>query len=62
MVLAQAGLGLRVGDLLALLVSEVDFLRREVHIIEQVRPRTRGRMQLKTPCSRRILPPSADGR
>jgi integrase len=55
-VLAQAGLGLRVGELLALRVSEVDFLRREVHIIEQIHPRTRERMQLKTPSSRRILP------
>ena len=56
MVLAQAGLGLRVGELLALRVSEVDFLRREVHIIEQLHPRTRERMVLKTPSSRRTLP------
>ena len=56
MVLAQAGLGLRVGELLALRVSEVDFLRREVHVIEQLHPRTRERMPLKTPSSRRTLP------
>jgi integrase len=56
MVLAQAGLGLRVGELLALRVSEIDFLRREVQIIEQLHPRTRERMPLKTPSSRRTLP------
>jgi integrase len=56
MVLTQVGLGLRVGELLALRVAEVDFLRREVHIVEQLHPRTRERMPLKTPSSRRTLP------
>jgi integrase len=56
LVITQVGLGLRVGELLALRLSDVDFLHREVHITEQIHPRTRERMPLKTPSARRTLP------
>ena len=56
MILAQAGLGLRISELLALRVAEVDFLRREVSIGEQL-DRFRGmRAPLKTARSRRKVP------
>ena len=54
--LTQIGTGLRVGELLALRLSEVDFLRREVRVEEQIHPRTRERMILKTPSARRTVP------
>ena len=38
MVLTQAGLGLRIGELLALRVDDVDFLRRTVRIEWQIPP------------------------
>ena len=56
MVIAQAGLGLRVGELLALRLADVDFLHREARIREQIHPRTRERMVLKTPAARRSVP------
>lgn len=56
MILTQAGLGLRVGELLALRVADVDFLRREVSISEQLDPRTGRRAPLKTGNSRRVVP------
>jgi integrase len=56
MILVQAGLGLRVGELIALRVADVDFLRREVHITEQIDPFTGKRAPLKTANSRRVVP------
>jgi len=56
MVLAQAGLGLRLGELLALRVEDVDFLRRTVRIEHQVGQDTRELVPPKTPRSRRTVP------
>ena len=56
MILAQAGLGLRIGELKALRLADVDFLRREVHITEQADVRTGQRAPLKTPNGRRVVP------
>jgi len=56
LVLTQAGLGLRVGELLALRVGDVEFLRREVAITQQLQPVTRERVPLKTRRSRRTVP------
>ena len=56
LVLVQAGLGLRVGELLALRVADVDFLGRSVRVAEQVDQKTRKRVELKTPSSRRTIP------
>jgi integrase len=55
MILTQAGLGLRISELLALRVQDVDFLRREVHITEQLSLDGR-RVPLKTSNSRRVVP------
>ncbi len=55
MILAQAGLGLRISELLALRVADIDFMHREVHIDEQLD--TKGhRAPLKTARSRRAVP------
>ncbi len=54
-ILAQAGLGLRVSELLALRVQDVDFLRREVHVTEQLDVKGH-RAPLKTGNSRRAVP------
>lgn len=56
MVLTQAGLGLRVGELLALRLEDVDFLRRTVRVEWQIAPSTQVRAAPKTPRSRRTLP------
>lgn len=56
MVLAQAGLGLRIGELLALRVEDVDFLRRTVHVRTQLAPGAKVRSDPKTPRSIRLLP------
>jgi integrase len=56
MVLAQAGLGVRVGELLALRVSDVDFLRRTVRVETQIPPNEREREAPKTLLSKRTLP------
>lgn len=56
MVLTQAGLGLRIGELLALRAQDVDFLRRTVRIEWQIAPGGRTRSEPKTPRSRRTLP------
>ncbi|MDP9459586.1 MAG: site-specific integrase [Actinomycetota bacterium] len=56
MVVAQAGLGLRIGELLALRVQDVDFLRRTARVEFQVAPRTKTRCEPKTPRSRRTVP------
>ena len=59
MVLAQAGLGLRLGELLALRVQDVNFLRREVKVEHQLELRTLRRVAPKTPQSRRTVPLAA---
>lgn len=56
MVLTQAGLGLRIGELLALRVQDVDFLRRSVHVRTQLAPGAKVRSDPKTPRSIRVLP------
>ncbi|MDP9427963.1 MAG: site-specific integrase [Actinomycetota bacterium] len=56
MVIAQAGLGLRLGELLALRVEDVDFLRRTARVESQIAPRTKTRTEPKTPRSRRTIP------
>ena len=58
MVVVQAGLGLRAGELLGLRVSDVNFLRREVSVECQLEPgsRERSRVDPKTKRSRRTIP------
>jgi integrase len=56
MVITQAGLGLRVAELLALRVQDVDFLRRTVRVEFQTPPDGKYRVPPKTPRSRRALP------
>jgi integrase len=56
MVLVQAGLGLRIGELLGLRVADIDFLRRTVRIEHQSADNTREIVELKTDASRRELP------
>ena len=56
MVITQAGLGLRVAELLALRVQDVDFLRRTARIEFQTTPDGKYRVPPKTPRSRRVLP------
>jgi integrase len=56
MVITQAGLGLRVAELLALRVENVDFLRRTVRVEFQTTPDGKYRVPPKTPRSRRALP------
>jgi integrase len=52
-----AGLGLRIGELLALRVQDVDFLRRAVRIEWQFTQRSNGeRSEPKTPRSKRAVP------
>lgn len=56
LVLTQAGLGLRIGELLALRVCDVDFLRRTARVEDQIDQKTRERKPPKTPRSRRTVP------
>jgi integrase len=56
MVWTQAGLGLRIGELLALRQQDIDFLRRTVRVEYQLAPGQRVRSAPKTPRSRRTLP------
>lgn len=56
MVLTQAGLGLRIGELLALRLEEVDFLRRTARVEWQIAPGSKVRSEPKTPRSRRTVP------
>lgn len=56
MVVTQAGLCLRIGELLALRVEDVDFLRRAVRVEWQIAPKTLERSERKTPRSRRTVP------
>jgi integrase len=55
MVIVQAGLGLRIAELLALRVEDVDFLRRVVRVEWQTTPDGKHRLPPKTPRSRRTL-------
>jgi integrase len=56
MVLTQAGLGLRIGELLALRREDVNFLRRTARVEWQIAPGSKTRSEPKTPRSRRALP------
>jgi integrase len=56
MVTAPAGLGLRIGELIALRVQDVDFLRRSVRVEHQVDRLTRELVAPKTARSRRTVP------
>lgn len=56
LVVVQAGLGLRIGEALALRVRDVDFLRRTVRVEDQIDRHTRERVAPKTARSRRTLP------
>lgn len=57
MILTAAGTGLRPGELAGLRVRSVDFLRREVAVLEQAGLlATDGRRPLKTRASRRVVP------
>jgi integrase len=56
MVITQAGLGLRIGELMALRVQDVDFLRRTVAIEFQTTPDGKQRVPPKTPRSHRTVP------
>lgn len=56
MVYVQAGLGLRLGELLALRDVDVDFLRRTARVEHQLERGTRARVDPKTPRSRRTIP------
>lgn len=56
MVVTQAGCGLRIGELLALRVEDVDFLRRTLRVEHQIDKVSRERVAPKTPRSRRTVP------
>jgi integrase len=56
MVITQAGLGLRIGELLALRVEDINFLRRTVRIEWQTSTDGKKLLPPKTPRSRRTLP------
>lgn len=56
MVITQAGLGLRIGELLALRVQDVDFLGRTARVEFQIAPGAKTRSAPKTPLSRRTIP------
>ena len=56
MVLTQAGLGLRIGELLALRAHDVNFLKRTARVEYQIAPGAKVRSDPKTPRSRRTLP------
>lgn len=59
MVLTQAGLGLRIGELLALRVEDVNFLRRTVRVEWQIAPGSKVR---SVPETRRSRPPDSAAR
>jgi integrase len=56
LVVTQAGLGLRVGELIALRLQDVNFLGRTVRVETQIPPGSRTRTEPKTPRSRRVIP------
>ena len=56
MIQFAAETGLRAGELCGLRVRSVDFLRREIHVVEQIAQRTGGFAPLKTESSKRVVP------
>ena len=56
MIMTQATTGLRLSELLALRVEDVDFLRRTLRIEFQYGDHNRVRVELKTPRSKRTIP------
>lgn len=56
MVIVQATTGLRVAELLALRVQDVDFLRRDLRVEFQLDSKTTERIAPKTPRSKRVIP------
>lgn len=56
MVLTQEGLVCASGELLALRVQDVDFLRRTARLVDQIAPGAKVRSVPKTPRSRRMVP------
>lgn len=56
MVITQAGLGLRIGELMALRKQDVDFLRRAARVEWQIPPNGTTREAPKTPLSKRTIP------
>lgn len=56
MVITQAGLGLRIGELLGLRVEDVNFLRKTARVDQQIAPGAKIRSEPKTPRSRRTIP------
>lgn len=56
MVITQAGLGLRIGELLALRVEDVNYLRKTVRVEWQIAPGSKVRSEPKTRRSRRTIP------
>ena len=56
MFIAQAGLRLRIGDLLSLRVQDVDFMRRTVRVESQIAPGAKVRRVPKTRRSTRPVP------
>ena len=56
MVIVQAGAGLRISELLALRVQDVDFLRRTIRVECQFAPNSKIRVEPKTPRSKRVIP------
>jgi integrase len=56
MVITQAGLGLRIGELMALRQQDVDWLRHTARVQDQLTIDGKGRMDPKTPRSRRTVP------
>lgn len=60
MVILQAALGLRISELLALQVKDVDFLRRTVRVERQLAKDGRRFVPVKTPESERTIPLAQD--
>lgn len=56
MVITQGGLGLRIGELMALRLEDVNFLKRTVRVETQIPPDEKERDDPKTPLSKRTLP------
>jgi integrase len=56
MIIAQAALGLRISELRALRLADVDFLRREVRVEAQLDPAGRYRVPLKSANAARTVP------
>ena len=57
MVTVQAGTGLRIGELLALRVGDVDFLRKTIRVQYQfAQTDSKVRTEPKTPRSKRVIP------